>query len=41
MIKCIEYCRTHDVPFLGICLGMQLSCIEFMRNVVKLEDVNS
>ena len=40
-IEAIKYAREHDIPFLGICLGMQLALIEFARNVLKLEDVNS
>ncbi|MGE5665802.1 MAG: CTP synthase [Betaproteobacteria bacterium] len=40
-IKAIEYARTHDVPYLGICLGMQLATIEFARHVCKLENSNS
>ena len=40
-IKAIEYARVNKVPFLGICLGMQLAVIEYARNVLKLEDVNS
>ena len=36
-----EYCRTHDIPTLGICLGMQMMVIEFARNVLGLEDANS
>jgi CTP synthase len=41
MINAIEFARTNKVPYLGICLGMQLMAIEFARNVAKLEDVNS
>ena len=41
MIKAINYARVNNIPFLGICLGMQLSVIEFARNVCKLEDCNS
>ena len=37
----IEYAREHHVPYLGLCLGMQLSIVEFARDVLKLEDVNS
>ncbi|SLC87858.1 CTP synthase, PyrG [Mycobacteroides abscessus subsp. abscessus] len=37
----IQYARENRVPFLGICLGMQLACIEFARNVVGLKDANS
>ena len=33
-IEAIHYARTHKVPFLGLCLGMQLSIVEFARNVV-------
>lgn len=40
-IKAINYARVNKVPFLGICLGMQLAVIEFAKNVVGLEDVNS
>lgn len=40
-ILAIEYARTHDVPFFGICLGMQLMAIEFARNVCGLKDANS
>lgn len=41
MIQTIKYARENKVPFLGICLGMQMAVIEFARNVLKLEDVNS
>lgn len=41
MIESIRYAREQDVPFLGICLGMQMACIEFARNVVGLEDANT
>lgn len=40
-ILAIEYARTHKIPYLGICLGMQLSVIEFARNVLGLSDANS
>ncbi len=40
-IEAIKYARENDIPFLGICLGMQMAVIEFARNVLKLEDVNS
>lgn len=40
-IAAIQYARENNVPFLGICLGMQLACIEFARNVVGLKDANS
>lgn len=41
MIKAIHYAREQKIPFLGICLGMQLASIEFARNVCQLPDVNS
>lgn len=37
----IRYARENKIPYLGICLGMQLAMIEFARNVLKLEDANS
>ena len=37
----IRYAREHGVPYLGICLGMQLATIEFARNVCGLEGANS
>ena len=40
-IKAIEYCRKNKVPFLGLCLGLQLSVIEFARNVVGIKDATS
>ncbi len=40
-IEAIKYAREKKIPFLGICLGMQLTLVEFARNVLKLEDVNS
>ena len=40
-VAAIEYARTAKIPFLGLCLGMQCSAIEWARNVAKLEDANS
>jgi CTP synthase len=40
-IKAIQYARENKVPYLGICLGMQLAVIEFARNVVGLAGANS
>lgn len=40
-IKACEYARTHNVPYLGICLGMQIAIIEFARNVLGLKGANS
>lgn len=41
MILAIKFAREKRIPFLGICLGMQLASIEFARNVCHLEDANS
>ena len=41
MITAIKYARENDIPFLGICLGMQMASVEFARNVLNLEDANS
>lgn len=41
MIVAIEYARQHDLPFLGICLGMQMACVEFARDVLGQADANS
>jgi len=40
-IKAIEYCRKNKIPFLGLCLGLQLSVIEFARNVAGIKDATS
>jgi len=40
-LKAITYARENDIIFLGICLGMQLSIIEFARNVLGITDANS
>lgn len=40
-IHAVKYAREHKVPFLGICLGMQMAVIEFGRNVLKLKDCAS
>lgn len=40
-IYAIEYARTHKIPFLGLCLGMQLSIVEFARNVIGYNDAHS
>ena len=40
-IKAARYAREHGVPYLGLCLGMQIACIEFGRNVLKLEKAHS
>jgi CTP synthase len=40
-IKAIQYARENAIPYLGICLGMQLAVIEFARHVAKIEGANS
>ena len=40
-IQAIEYARLNKVPYLGICLGMQLTLVEYARNVLGLEGANS
>ena len=40
-IVAAEYCRTHDLPTFGICLGMQMMVIEFARNVMGYQDADS
>jgi CTP synthase len=41
MLNAIRYAREKQIPYFGICLGMQTACIEFARNVCGLEDANS
>jgi len=41
MLNGIRFAREHNVPYFGICLGMQTACIEFARNVCGLDDANS
>ncbi|MBR9758115.1 MAG: CTP synthase [Algicola sp.] len=40
-IAAVRYVREHNIPFFGICLGMQMAVIEYSRNVLGLEDANS
>ena len=40
-IDAVRYARENKIPFLGICLGMQMAVIEFSRNVLNLKDANS
>lgn len=40
-IETVKYARENNIPFLGICLGMQMAVIEFARNVLGLKDANS
>lgn len=37
-IKAIEHCRKNKIPYLGLCLGMQLAVVEFARNVCQMKD---
>ena len=41
MITSINYARTQNVPYLGLCLGMQLTIVEFARNVLGYSDAHS
>ena len=40
-ISAIQFARENNIPFLGICLGMQMAVIEYSRNVLNLSDANS
>ncbi|MEI3604246.1 CTP synthase [Pseudogracilibacillus sp. SE30717A] len=40
-IEAIQYAREKNIPFLGVCLGMQLAAVEFARNVIGLKDAHS
>lgn len=40
-IEAIRYAREQKIPFLGICLGMQMACVEFARNMLKMEKAHS
>jgi CTP synthase len=40
-IHAIQYAREQKVPFFGICLGMQMACVEFARNVLHMQDAHS
>ena len=40
-IKAAEYARTHNIPYLGICLGMQVAVIEMVRHLLGIKDANS
>ena len=41
MILSAQYAREHDIPYFGICLGMQIAVIEYARNVCGITDANS
>jgi CTP synthase len=40
-IKAIQFARENNIPFLGLCLGLQLAVVEFARNICKLENAHS
>jgi CTP synthase len=40
-IMTAKYCREKKIPYFGLCLGMQVMCVEFARHVLKLSDANS
>src|SRR3989338_2589658 len=40
-ISCVRYAREHNIPYLGLCFGLQLAVVEFARNVCNLKDANS
>jgi CTP synthase len=40
-IEAVRYARENNLPFFGICLGMQMAVIEYARNVLKIKDANS
>ena len=41
MVEACKYARTHNIPYFGICLGMQIAVIEFARNVCNIKDAHS
>ena len=41
MIDTVRYAREHNVPYLGLCLGLQVMVIEWARNVLGIKDANS
>ena len=40
-IKAVKYSRENNVPFLGICLGMQIAALEIAKNLLKIDDATS
>ena len=40
-VMAARYCREHKLPYLGLCLGMQIACIEFARHVLMLDKAHS
>lgn len=41
MVETVRYVRENNVPFLGICMGMQISCIEIARHILGIDDASS
>ena len=41
LIISFKFCREYGIPYLGLCLGMQIMVIEFAKNVLGLRDANS
>jgi len=41
IIDAIEYARVHEIPYFGLCYGMQLAVVEYARNVLKWKDANT
>ena len=40
-IKAVEFARVNDIPYLGLCFGMQMAVIEFARNVLHMKNANT
>jgi CTP synthase len=40
-IHAIKYIREHEIPYLGLCYGMQMACVEYARNILNLRNANS
>lgn len=41
MIKAVQYARVNNIPYFGICLGMQIACIEYLRDIAGIKDAHS
>lgn len=40
-ITCAKYCRENKIPYLGVCLGLQVAVVEYCRNILGISDANS